>query len=147
MKKRRHEKILELIAKHSIDTQEELIGLLRREGFEVTQATISRDINELGLIKKPDGGRYRYFAPAEPLETEKYESIFRSAVISVDYASNIVVIKCHSGMANAAAAALDATDLPGVVGTLAGDDTIMVVARSEQDAVRLTQQFQKIKLS
>lgn len=145
MKKRRHAAILELIAEHSVDTQEELLLLLRGRGFDVTQATVSRDMNELGLVKKPDGGGYRYSVPPEQKEGPgKFRNIFRDAVVGVDFAMNDVVVKCYSGMAMAAAAALDAMDLPGVVGTLAGDDTIFIVARTGREAENLARALKNL---
>ena len=111
MKAKRHAKILELISAHEIDTQEELLRRLRGAGFDVTQATVSRDIKELRLIKTLSGdGRYRYATSAEELSSDmsfKFLSIFSESVKTVDYAGNIVVVKCYTGMANAACAALD----------------------------------------
>lgn len=147
MKKRRHAKIREIIESHSIETQEELLEHLKAAGFDVTQATVSRDIKELRLVKSLDvNGVYRYMNPH--VETGEngvnYTDIFRNAVHSIDYASNDVVIKCHIGMAQAACAALDSMQWSMVVGTLAGDDTIFVITRSEQQAQVLVQELLRI---
>ena len=147
MKKRRHAKIREIIESHSIETQEELLEHLKAAGFDVTQATVSRDIKELRLVKSLDvNGVYRYMNPH--VETGEngvnYTDIFRNAVHSIDYASNDVVIKCHIGMAQAACAALDSMQWSMVVGTLAGDDTIFVITRREQQAQVLVQELLRI---
>ncbi|MBQ8731889.1 MAG: arginine repressor [Oscillospiraceae bacterium] len=134
MKTKRHAKILELIGQFEIDTQEELLRRLRMEGFEVTQATVSRDIKELRLIKtQASSGRYRYTAqaPSPSNETARFYSIFTEAAVDVDFAGYTAVVKCHTGMAQAACASLDAMHMKGVVGTIAGDDTIFVLLRTE----------------
>ncbi len=148
MKTKRHAKILELISSHAIDTQEELLKQLKEAGFEVTQATVSRDIKELRLIKalSPDG-QYCYTVHQQNRNSDisnKFKSLFSEAVTSVDFAINIVVIKCHVGMANAVCAALDAMHWNGVVGTLAGDDTIMIVTRDEARAVDFVNEVTKL---
>lgn len=147
MKKRRHEKILELIARYPIDTQEELLKLLRDAGFDVTQATVSRDIKELRLFKtlSPDG-KYRY-APAKEESKEnssKFYSLFADSAISVDYAQNIVSVKCLTGMANAVCAAMDSMHWDDIVGTLAGDDTIFILMRTDESASRLTEELKNM---
>ena len=127
MKKKRHEKIKEIIAENVVETQEDLLRYLKQAGYEVTQATVSRDMKELRLVKGLDAREnYRYMSPKSeiPKLNMNYADIFLRAVIHVDYAINNVVLKCHSGMANAACAALDQMHLESVVGTLAGDDTI-----------------------
>jgi len=136
MKSKRHETILALVRDGNIETQEDLQSRLQNSGFPVTQATISRDIRELGLIKAqlPDGG----YAYALPPMADARRDIFAAAVIQVVYALNNVVIKCRTGMANAAAAAFDSMDYPGVLGSIAGDDTIIVITATEIDAHRLT---------
>ena len=137
MKTTRHNKILELINKYPITTQEELIEYLRADGYDVTQSTVSRDIKQLRLTKTllPDG-KYRYQASpsSEKGAKNNFKSIFASSVISIDRALNIVVIKTFSGMAQAACAALDMMSFDMVVGTLAGDDTIIVVCKDEKTA-------------
>lgn len=140
MKKVRHDKMIELIREHEIETQEELAAMLAEEGFPVTQATISRDIRTLNLTKVPTGnGRQKYtlLGPGEGQAEEKYVRILREGFLSMDKAQNILVIKTVSGMAMAVAAALDALKLPEVVGCIAGDDTIMAAVRSVEDNNRL----------
>ena len=131
-----------------IDTQEQLQEMLReQENILTTQATISRDIKELGLVKVSDGdGNYHYAVGRRDdgsLE-KRYQSVFSQCLKSVDYAGHITCIRCHTGMANAACAALDTMGFDGVVGTLAGDDTIFVLMRSEDQAKVLTEQISGI---
>nr|WP_316624831.1 arginine repressor [uncultured Ruminococcus sp.] len=137
MKTTRHNKILELINKFQITTQEELIEHLRAEGYDVTQSTVSRDIKQLRLTKTlmPDG-KYRYQASpsSEKGAKNNFHTIFSSSVISIEDAMNIVVIKTFSGMAQAACAALDMMSFDSVVGTLAGEDTIIVVCKTAEHA-------------
>lgn len=140
MKRKRHALILELIQQYEITTQDELLAKLRENGFEVTQATISRDIKELRLVKAMSpSGQYRYMAGAAQGDEylAKFYTIFSGSVISVDYAGNTCVVKCYAGMAQAACAAIDAMHFEGIVGTLAGDDTIFVLCRTPE----LTQQL------
>lgn len=136
MKSKRHAKILEIIAKNNIETQEELSDCLEREGFHVTQATVSRDIRELKLMKvATKGGRQKYI-PFNENGTdmrEKYFRIFRDGFVSMDMAQNILVVKTVSGMAMAVAAAVDAMKLKEIVGSIAGDDTIMMAVRTVED--------------
>lgn len=147
MKERRHAKILELISKYNIDTQEGLLDHLRREGFDVTQATVSRDIKELRLVKSlsPDG-KYKYSLEKENVKdaSAKFYSIFSDSAISVAYAQNIVVIKCFTGMANAVCAALDTTGWKNIVGTVAGDDTIFVLLPDEISAADFAAELKKL---
>lgn len=147
MKSRRQAKILELIREHEINTQEGLISKLRENGFEVTQATVSRDIKELKLQKTLTAdGKYRYVAAAKTPSslTENFDSLFSASVLSVDYAGNMIVIKTVSGMAQGACAAMDAVELSGVLGTIAGDDTIFVVAKNEGAAVSVASRLKKL---
>lgn len=149
MKSKRHAKILELISDCKIDTQEELQERLNESGFTVTQATVSRDIKELRLIKTlGTDGAYRYTTHMNRENKNdlsfKFNAIFSEAVSSVDYAQNLVVIKCFTGMANAACAALDSIIWQGVVGTIAGDDTILLVMRNEEAAVNITKELNKL---
>lgn len=140
MKKKRLEKILELIEKYDVENQDVLMKLLHQEGFHVTQATVSRDIKELDLIKVVTGyGGYKYMKRESDRKasSDKYISIFRESVIGMDYAGNLVVIKSHNGMANAACAAIDTMHFSDILGTIAGDDTIFVACKSEQAAKRL----------
>lgn len=147
MKKKRHEKILELIRQHSIDTQEELLRLLREAGYDVTQATVSRDIKELRLLKmlSPDG-KYRYVpAKNEGKETSgKFYSLFSDSAISVGEAQNIVCVKCQTGMANAVCAAMDSLGREDIVGTLAGDDTIFILMKDGGKAELLAEELKNI---
>lgn len=140
MKRKRHALILELIQQYEITTQDELLAKLRENGFEVTQATVSRDIKELRLVKAMSpSGQYRYMAGAAQGDEylAKFYTIFSGSVISVDYAGNTCVVKCYAGMAQAACAAIDSMHFEGIVGTLAGDDTIFVLCRTPE----LTQQL------
>ncbi len=147
MKTKRHNKILELISEKDIATQEDLLIHLRECGFDVTQATVSRDIKELRLVKTMvSDGKYRYTAAASDSNADvstKY-AVFNQSAKSVDYANNIIVIKCYTGMANAACAVLDAMNHEGVVGTLAGDDTIFVLMRDDKTALSLVENVKKL---
>lgn len=140
MKSKRQDRILEIIGMRNVETQEELIELLHDDGFRVTQATVSRDIKELGLVKvSTKDNSYKYALPAAPEHdsikiSAKYRNIMRETVLKVDSASNIVVVKTYSGMANAAAAAIDGMGWGEIVGSIAGDDTIMVVVRTAEHA-------------
>lgn len=147
MKARRHSKILELIQENSIDTQEELLRRLRNEGFDVTQATVSRDIKELRLVKTlSDAGKYRYSTGKKETSdiSAKFYSLFSNSVLKVDFASNIVVVKCINGMAQGVCAAMDSIHWDTIVGTLAGDDTIFIVVRSEGNAISLVSELKKL---
>ena len=144
MKNSRHAKILEIISNEDIDTQELLSQRLRECGYDVTQATVSRDINQLGLLKKPGGiNHYKYVAPEskETIFESKYNSILRETVTSSDYAGNIIVIKTFPGIANAAAAAIDHVAKNRIVGSLAGDDTIFIVTKTEEEALFFSNQI------
>ncbi|MCM1226878.1 MAG: arginine repressor [Clostridium sp.] len=142
MKNKRQYKILDIIKLHDVETQEMLQGLLSEYGFKVTQATVSRDIKELKLVKKMNkNGIYRYEAP---VENQFKQNIFADTVTSIDYAVNTVVIKCHNGMAQAACAALDSMNYGGIVGTIAGDDTIFVLMRTEAEAKKLVKTFKEL---
>ena len=132
MKKTRHAKIIEVIQKYDVETQEELANYLREAGFAVTQATVSRDIRELKLSKIPTGnGKQRYIVLKQDDShvDDKYIRVLRDGFVSMDMAQNILVVKTVSGMAMAVAAALDALKFPEIVGCIAGDDTIFVAVR------------------
>ena len=147
MKLERHSKIVELIGKYEIETQEELAEKLTQAGFNVTQATVSRDIRELKLTKVPgENGRQRYMVLESPRGTSasKYIRILKDGFVSMDMAQNILVIKTVSGMAMAVAAALDAMDCNEIVGSIAGDDTIMCAVRTVDDTVALMKRLRKI---
>ena len=135
MKKKRHELILRLIKENEISTQEELLELLVENGFSVTQATVSRDINELHLIKVQGKLGQKYALNEQNAHNlNKFHTIFSQSVISVDVGGNICCVKCYAGTANAAAATIDALNYPEVVGTLAGDDTLFILLKSEPSA-------------
>ncbi len=139
-KKNRLVRILEIIKEQEIGTQEDLARVLRGEGFDVTQATVSRDIRELGLQKERTQSRgLRYVAPAEndSVLVGRYSRVMEDGIVSLDQAQNILVIKTVSGMAMAVAAALDHMNYPEVVGCIAGDDTIMVATRSMEETQTL----------
>lgn len=139
MKNRRHEAILEIIREKPVATQELLIKLLAERGINTTQATLSRDMQQLSLVKQRDeNGVYRYSLPATAI-AEK--TLFEEAVISVDYAMNTIVLKCRAGMAQGTCAAIDSVNHQGVVGTIAGDDTIFILVRTEADAKKLSKKF------
>ena len=147
MKLSRQSKILELINKYDVETQEELADWLMKEGYNVTQATVSRDIRELKLTKVAlDGGRQKYIAlqKAEPGLGEKYSRVLRDGFISMDVAQNILVIRTVSGMAMAVAAALDALQINSILGCIAGDDTIFCVIRTLEETVLVMDKLNKI---
>lgn len=147
MKSKRHEKIVELIRKYEIETQEELARKLEEEGFQVTQATVSRDIRQLNLSKMTGKtGRQKYVLISEPEHqmSEKYVGIFREAFLSMDNAQNILVIKTVPGMAMAAGAALDNLGWEEIVGCIAGDDTIMCAIRTLDDTYMVMEELRKI---
>ncbi len=138
MKSQRQAKIMEIISTRNVETQEQLLTALQGSGFLVTQATISRDIKELRIVKELTSlGTYRYTASANELSgtfSSRLNTIFRESVVSFDYAQNIIVVRTLPGLASAAASALDAMNLSAVVGTLAGDDTVMIVMRDSNAA-------------
>lgn len=148
MKRARHEKILELIEKSAIDKQEELLRQLQLAGFKVTQATVSRDIRELHLVKTPTGsGGFRYVTPfagsKQRHQPSRFENIFKESVLQCDYAGHTVMVKCFSGMANAACEVFDSLVWEGVVGTLSGDDTFIVLMRTEEASAALCRELEK----
>ncbi len=137
MKQNRQSKILEIISQNTIETQEQLIEKLREAGYDVTQATVSRDIRELRLMKVSCGfGVYKYIVSAQESHTHsaKYINILGETVINVEHAGNLVVVKTYPGMANAAGAALDSMGWTEIIGSIAGDDTLMLVVRSGETA-------------
>lgn len=143
MKNKRQEKIIEIISSKDIDTQEALLDELRKDGFDVTQATVSRDIRELQLIKVACEKGYKYAAMdgEDTKQSAKYTSIMQETVISVANANNMIVVKTYSGMAQAAAAAIDALLGNALLGCIAGDDTIFAVAHSGSDALAIVKQI------
>lgn len=150
MKTARQRKILEIIEKNDIGTQEELVALLEREGLEITQATISRDIRELGITKVSiDGKTQRYVTvkSAESGMNNRLLGVLRTGFVSMDMAGSILVIKTSAGMAMAVAASIDALRLNQIVGSIAGDDTIFCALRSAEDGeevmAKLSEQLSK----
>ena len=147
MKYRRHNKIIEIISEYNIDTQDELIVKLREAGFDVTQATVSRDIRDLKLVKisTPDH-RYKYaLSPRDDIHiSAKYRNIIRETIIKVDFTNNFVVLRTYSGMAQAAAAAIDGMGWSEIVGTIAGDDTIFVLMRDNTAAIEFSEKLKQI---
>ncbi|MBQ3724186.1 MAG: arginine repressor [Oscillospiraceae bacterium] len=141
MKNERQELLLQIVSEEIIETQEQLLEALEKRGVRSTQATISRDIKQLHLVKEPSGqGTYRYAVSAQKNHlnfADRLRTIFRQSVLSVDYAQNIVVLKTMPGLAQGAASALDGMENVGVVGSLAGDDTVLLVMRNEHGAAAL----------
>ena len=149
MKVNRHVKIVELVNKYDIETQEELADRLRAEGFQITQATVSRDIRDLKLTKvATDDGRQKYVVlkATENALRDKYIRILKDGFVSMDMAMNILVIKTESGMAMAVAAAIDEMHWHEVVGCIAGDDTIMCAVRTIEDTTLVMDKIRKIVL-
>ncbi len=139
MKKTRHELILNFIKNNNVSRQEEIIKMLRDNGYVVTQATISRDIKELKIIKEHFGKNDIRYAVSEKVDNDdNYKMIFRRSAISANTAMNIIVIKCYTGTANAACIALDSMNLSGLVGTIAGDDTIFVACKDIEATTHIT---------
>ena len=145
MKNSRQEKILQLIAKYNIDKQEDLQEKLKECGFEVTQATVSRDIRELGIIKSQgEDGVYKYRIARSQTQIEingKFAMILNQAVSKVSCANNLIVVKTYTGMGSAVGAAFDALELDGVIGTLAGDDTLLIIASDNESAQLVTRKL------
>lgn len=146
MKLERHSKIVELIGKYEIETQEDLAERLKEAGYHVTQATVSRDIRELKLTKiQGESGRQRYMVMhSQSAFSDKYIRILKDGFVSMDMAQNILVIKTVSGMAMAVAAALDAIHFHEIVGCIAGDDTIMCAVRSVDDTILVMDKIKKL---
>jgi len=147
MKVNRHAKIIELIGKYQVETQEELAAYLNQEGFKVTQATVSRDIRDLKLTKIPtEDGKQRYTVHPKTGTTmnDKYIRVLKDGFASMDMAQNILVIRTVSGMAMAVATAIDSLQFPEVVGTIAGDDTIMCAIRTVEDTMIVMDKINKM---
>ena len=147
MKNERQAVILKLIAEKEIHTQEELIERLSEEGINVTQATVSRDIRELKLLKiRSDNGTYKYSAPGpnDDIFDERLVDIFKKVVIKIQYVGYIICIQTVRGMANAAAVSIDASLSGDIIGSVAGDDTIFVLVESEDKASELVKEFRRI---
>jgi transcriptional regulator of arginine metabolism len=149
-KTKRHAKVLEIIRGKSIETQEDLAASLQKEGFEVTQATVSRDIKELGITKTPTGsGRYRYVVPKERAfedSRRRMGRLLRDSVVSIDYSENLLVIRTLTGNAHAVAAVIDNTGIPEIVGTIAGDDTILIVVKPKSAVISVMERLNRLRL-
>ncbi len=147
MRYSRQNKILELISTYEIDTQENLCQLLRNAGYNVTQATISRDIKELQLIKTlSPSGKYKYAVSTSndgPVN-DRFIKIFKETILSVKSSGNIILVKTLTGCANAAAEAIDSFGIPNTIGSLAGDNTIIIVADSEENVPKIMEKFNTI---
>lgn len=148
MKILRHSKIKEIVEKSAIETQEDLATALRHEGIDVTQATVSRDIKELMLIKVPVGdGRYRYAFPQEQnvvITPSRMERTFQDSVVGINYSQNIIVLKTMPGTAQAVAFTIDYVKWPEIIGTVAGDDTIFVVVKPMEATPAVMAKFQAL---
>ena len=147
MKVGRHSKIIELVNNNDIETQEDLADLLTKAGYNVTQATISRDIRELKLTKiSLEDGKQKYIILNTPstVLSEKYIRVLKDGFMSMDMAQNIIVIKTVSGMAMAVAAALDALNVHGILGCIAGDDTVMCVIKTTEETIFVTEKLSKL---
>lgn len=151
MKYKRQAKILELIGRYDIETQDELAEKLTESGFATTQATISRDIKQLKIVKSLTAeNKYKYAAKAFEGDGKEYKpdakffNILRETITNIDTAKNLIVVKTYSGMAQAAAAAIDAIDYPEIVGTIAGDDTILLVFSTDESASMIAEKLRKI---
>lgn len=143
-KGQRHIKIREIIVNQEVETQDELVEQLRLAGFNVTQATVSRDIKELHLVKVPMiDGRYKYSLPADqrfnPLQ--KLKRALMDSFVSVDHTDNLVVMKTLPGNANSIAILIDNLDWPGVMGTICGDDTILIICKNKEDGPEISNRF------
>lgn len=148
MKASRHARIKEIIENQAVETQEELAEALRKKGIEVTQATVSRDIKELMLIKVPTGdGRYRYAFPPEQnlvFSQSRLERAFQDSVVGMDHSLNIIVIKTVPGLAQAVAFAVDSTRWPEIIGTVGGDDTVFIVVKPPEAAAGVLARFRAL---
>jgi transcriptional regulator of arginine metabolism len=147
MKQGRQSAILEIIGKYDVETQDELSAILKERGFEVTQATISRDIKELKLIKVQSGnGAYKYAAASNGQhgKLDVLKRVFKETVVSVQQAAALVIVKTITGSANAAAEAIDALNLPEVAGTLAGDNTIFIAVKEEGEQRKIIEELTKL---
>ena len=144
MRYSRQNKIIDIISNNEVDTQEKLAALLRESGFEVTQATISRDIKELQLVKTLSStGKYKYsLSNSKDLPvSDRFVKIFRQTVTSVDHSGNIIIIKTLSGCANAAGEAVDTSNIPHIKGSLAGDNTLLLIADAPENVSAIIDQF------
>lgn len=143
MKGKRHIKIREIVMNNDIETQDELVESLRAAGFQVTQATVSRDMKELHLIKVPmDNGRYKYSLPIDQRfnPAQKLKRALVDGFVSIDRAENLVVIKCLPGTANSIAVNMDSIEWPEILGTVCGDDTILIISRNKEAGQKVVDQ-------
>lgn len=137
----RQERLLEIIEKHDVDTQQELTELLKLDGFKVTQATVSRDIQELGLQKTVTaGGRAHYVKPLDP-KLMRLKVLFHQSVLSIDYSENLIVLKTINGSANSAAILIDSMENKNIMGTIAGDDTVLIIVRDKSEVGSIVKQL------
>lgn len=149
MKNYRHQKIMEIIQSNSVETQEELADLLNEQGFPVTQATVSRDIKQLQLRKVPTPSGRQCYAPAAKggiMINDRLKHVLQDGFVSMDAAQNILVVKTVSGMAMAVAAAIDAIQIPELLGSIAGDDTVMCVIKSNDDVAGVMDKLTEMTL-
>lgn len=147
MKSKRQSKILELVREYEIETQAELTKLLAEAGFDVTQATVSRDIHEMKLTKISSAGQgYKYALPLQQDQEgiARLKRVFWDGFVSMDNAGNLLVIRTFNGMAMAVGAALDGIPLPEIVGCIAGDDVVMCATKSEQNAIELMEKLKRV---
>ncbi|MFI3229376.1 MAG: arginine repressor [Bacillota bacterium] len=144
MRQIRQEKLLSIISEKKIETQQDLMNELRSEGFEVTQATVSRDIQDLGLTKVATGGsRPHYVKPLDP-KLAKLKSLFHQAVLSIEGVGHLIVIKTIPGGANSACILIDKFEHSDIMGTVAGDDTILVIVRNQDEVQNIVKQFYEL---
>ena len=144
MKQKRQAEILAIISECEIENQEMLRDELKKRGYNVTQATVSRDINEMNLEKALSENGVSCYMKVQKANHIHFENIFQQSVIKIENAGNIVCVKCHSGLANAACATLDAMNIEYIIGTISGDDTIFILVRTENDAKSLTAYLKKM---
>ncbi len=147
MKLRRHFAIMDILAKQRITTQEELCEVLRNSGYEVTQATVSRDIKEMHLVKIPDNEGYHYALPETKTAGGSYERmrrIFKDSIVSLDYSESLVVIKTLPGAAQSVASLIDASNHRNILGTVAGDDTIFTVVKPKDSVAAVIEEFEQL---
>lgn len=147
MKSQRQSRILELVSKYEIETQEDMMSRLQSEGFKVTQATVSRDLRELKLTKTLTArGTYRYSVNSgrHHAGNVKLNNAMVDSIVQVDYSLNNVVVKTYPGMAQAVASAVDALNMHSILGCVAGDDTIIIVTRSEDDSIELNEKIKEL---
>ncbi len=148
MKEKRQARLLQLVAEGGLGTQDDITEALRRSGFPVAQATVSRDIRELGLVKMRDKSGKVRFVLKESKDgialSHKFATIFSESIVSVKNAQNLVVVKCLTGMANAACAALDTVEFSEVIGTIAGDDTFLLILPDNESAEAMAERIGRL---